>query len=247
MLFNLGSEALSALVSGIPAIAQGEPALPKGYDRGVLIALRAAGKRLGQGVDHIVIEYHGASETLTADYTASTHQVISHRLKQQTETLRTFDGQLLIGDFKPTSLRCRIHPPLIRPIVCSFPAALQPQILAAMTRYVRVTGETHESEGVVTSLVIHDVRILGSAEPYLPAIEAGSQLSAGWELAGGEVQERPVGIAAGTDLATLIKIQGVGPVGDFASLRGDYWPDDESADVFAATIRQWRHDPEGLN
>jgi hypothetical protein len=36
--------------------------------------------------------------------------------------------------------------------------------------------------------------------------------------------------------------QGVEPVTDIKSLRGDFWPEDESADDFLATLRAWREE-----
>ena len=44
------------------------------------------------------------------------------------------------------------------------------------------------------------------------------------------------------DLATLAARQGVGPVTDFDALLGDFWPEDEPAYEFVATIRQWRRE-----
>ncbi len=41
-----------------------------------------------------------------------------------------------------------------------------------------------------------------------------------------------------------VKQQGASPVTDFDSLLGDFWPEDESADDFIATVRRWRHEEE---
>lgn len=257
-LFNLGAEALSALVAGFPEVqSQGAP-LPRGYDRGVLLAVKAAGRRLGQGIDAIEIGYRAEETSFEASYSLLTQQIITHRLKQKTIELRTIDGQLLMGDFQPTSLRCRIHPPLVRPIVGTFTRELQPRVLDALTRYVRVTGETLESEGVITSMHIHDVRVLGSAEPYLPAIKAGEQLSAGWEDVVGVAEHQPAiprlqgafprlqtGIDERTDIYRLIEMQGIGPVQSAHALRGGYWPDEDEAENFDETVRGWRHEGEG--
>ncbi len=44
------------------------------------------------------------------------------------------------------------------------------------------------------------------------------------------------------DLATLAAEQGVRPVTNFDDLLGDFWPEDETADEFAAAVRQWRRE-----
>jgi hypothetical protein len=43
-------------------------------------------------------------------------------------------------------------------------------------------------------------------------------------------------------LKDIAREQGVAPVTDLASLRADFWPEDESVDEFVATIRQWRRE-----
>ena len=47
------------------------------------------------------------------------------------------------------------------------------------------------------------------------------------------------------DLEALASEQGVGPADDFDALLGDFWPEDEDADEFIATLREWRRDAMG--
>jgi hypothetical protein len=47
------------------------------------------------------------------------------------------------------------------------------------------------------------------------------------------------------DAETLAREQGVKPIKSIDDLRGDFWPDDESADEFVETIRQWRREGGG--
>jgi hypothetical protein len=44
------------------------------------------------------------------------------------------------------------------------------------------------------------------------------------------------------DLEALASEQGVEPVDDFDALLGDFWPEDEGADEFVTTLREWRRD-----
>jgi hypothetical protein len=244
VLFDIGQDALRALVSGLSEIDSGGHALPRGYDRGVLVAVKGAGRLLGRGVNQIEFDLRADAITYRSTYRPAALQVITRRLQRRQESLRTIDGQLLMGDFKPTGLRCRIHPPLVRPIVCSFAPEQRDKVLVALTKYVRVVGEASETEGVITSLAIRDVTVLGSAEPYLPAIEAAEQITAGWEeerAPSAEAELVPV-IAARTDLKVLAAQQKVGPVRTFDQLRGGYWPEDEDVDDFVDTVRRWRRD-----
>jgi hypothetical protein len=44
------------------------------------------------------------------------------------------------------------------------------------------------------------------------------------------------------DVYALAAEQGVSPVAEIADLGGDFWPAEESADDFTATIRAWRNE-----
>jgi hypothetical protein len=44
------------------------------------------------------------------------------------------------------------------------------------------------------------------------------------------------------DLETLAAQQGVKPIKDPKVLRGDFWPEDETADEFIAAVRRWRRE-----
>jgi hypothetical protein len=43
-------------------------------------------------------------------------------------------------------------------------------------------------------------------------------------------------------LEELAERQGVKPVIDPSALAGDFWPEDETAEEFIATLRQWRNE-----
>jgi hypothetical protein len=47
------------------------------------------------------------------------------------------------------------------------------------------------------------------------------------------------------DAETLAREQGVKPIKSIDDPRGDFWPEDESADEFVETIRQWRREGGG--
>lgn len=50
----------------------------------------------------------------------------------------------------------------------------------------------------------------------------------------------PPAVFGSSTIAELAAQQGVAPVQDIDELVGDFWPEDESADEFLATIRAWR-------
>ena len=54
------------------------------------------------------------------------------------------------------------------------------------------------------------------------------------------VPGRRFAVSGPQDLRTLAAEQGVQPVTTFEDLLGDFWPEDETADEFVATVRRWR-------
>jgi hypothetical protein len=206
-----------------------------------MLALRSSGRLLGRGLDSIDIRLDSAAGSMESTLTPTVLEAVGRFLSAKSDAARTIDGQLLMGDFKPSSLRCRIHPPLARPITCSFSPELQPKVLNALTRFVRVVGQAHETGGVLTSFTIGDLRVLGSAEPYLSAIEAGEQLASDWQTTI-EIEPPRASLPALTDLKALADSQNIKPVLSHTALRGGYWPDEDDADSFNTTVRQWRHE-----
>ncbi len=140
------------------------------------------------------------------------------------ETRRSIEGRLLEGDFKESGRHCRVHPPVGRPVECSFDEAQQQAVLAALTHRVRIVGEAVESDGEIRRLKLEDIEILDldSPDEQVPASDAFFEPS--------------------TDLATLALDQGVEPVTDFDRLLGDFWPEDETSDDFIAALHEWRRE-----
>jgi hypothetical protein len=72
----------------------------------------------------------------------------------------------------------------------------------------------------------------GAGEPL--TMGAGRELPT---MPGRTFQDQP-----NWDLSALAASQGVGPITNFDDLLGDFGPEDETADQFAAAVREWRRD-----
>lgn len=79
-------------------------------------------------------------------------------------------------------------------------------------------------DGAVGSFAIHDLDVIDDPVPQPVAAEPG----------GGFYDALPT-------IEALAESQGVSPVLDIATLAGDFWPQDDSPEEFAAAIEQWRH------
>lgn len=224
---DLGEEALASFVKGIEVVGGQQPAMPRGYDEGVLLALRGGGKLFDHGIETITFEFRTHKDRWISHYTREIYTGIVSHLQDPIENQRTIEGRLLMVDLRETGSRCRVHPPIGKPIPCMFNEAQKEAVLAALNRYVRLVGEAMEAEGEILSLKIGDIKVL---DHDVDAEGTG---------------EKSTAIFKGkTDMEGLAAQQGVSAVSDFDSLLGDFWPEDESADEFIASVREWRREGE---
>jgi hypothetical protein len=225
---DLGEKALIYFVEGIEAIRGEQPAIPRGYDKGVLLALREGGKLFDRGIETITFDLRTLKGHWISRYTKEVHTCVLSRVQESIEnrtTQHTVEGRLVMGDFKEAGFRCRVHPPIGKPIPCTFDEAQKEAVLAALTHYVRLVGEATEAEGEILSLKIEHVEVL---DRHLEVEKRGEK---GTSFLDGKI-----------DLEALAAQQRVSTVSDFDSLLGDFWPEEESADQFIATIREWRRE-----
>ena len=50
----------------------------------------------------------------------------------------------------------------------------------------------------------------------------------------------PYAASGHPSIEQLMAEQGTGPITDLSVLHGNFWPEDESVEVFVATVREWR-------
>lgn len=154
MTDDLGEKALAAFVEGISLLEDSQAPLPKGYDKGVLIALRESGKLLDHGIERISFSWRTRGRAYNSSYTPEVHAALVARIQEPVQNRRTIEGRLLMGDFKETALRCRVHPPVGKPISCTFDEPLKEAVLSLLTHYVRLVGDASEADGEIVSLTM---------------------------------------------------------------------------------------------
>ncbi len=225
MFGDLGERAVECFVRGIGALEEDGGALPPGYDRGVLIALGEEGKLFERGIERISFSLRTRKECVASSYTPEVHARLLARMEQPVESSKTLEGRLLMGDFKESGLRCRIHPPFGPPVRCTFQEKHKNAILSALTHYVRLVGEAKESSGRIREFKIENIEILDTESQHM-----------------GQEQGRIPFFAPTQDLAALAAQQGVQPISDFRRLVCKLWPENESVDEFLDTIRAWREE-----
>ena len=227
---DFGQEILESTLEGLEAVQKNEAgeALPAGYDSGVLMAWRDAGTVFGQGIDKVAFTLNRQEKAIRTSFTPNGFVRIRERIRGPQVNVRTFEGRLLMADFKEHGTRCRVHPSAGDPVLCLFDEAQKDEVLENILRYVRVVGEAKEdpTSGKIASIRIHDIESLEDRQDddvdLLPQGTAISQSF--WES---------------PTLEQLAHSQNVRPMADVHSLFGT-WPGEED-DGFEAAIDELRH------
>lgn len=223
---DLGIQALEHLVTGIDAVASERAALPPGYDLGVLLSWRDSGRLLDRGIDQIEFQLHTRHVSRTTRYDRRVHARVVERIQEPIKNRRSFEGRLLMADFKETGPRCRLHLATGRAIPCSFDYGKYELVLSGLLRHVRVTGDAdiNPATGEVSNLNIEDLEVLETD----PTAELENVVLA------------PHDFWKDVDIHTLAEAQQVRPVARLEALVGDFWPPDEEVDEVIRAIHGHR-------
>lgn len=220
---DIGEQSLLALIEGLDDLSNPSLPLPHGYDEGVLIALRDAGKTTNRGVDQVSLTLGRTNRSLTRKFTPDTVRYIAMRMQGPIQSQRVVDGRLLMADFRESGLRCRVHPSIGSPVTCIFDEPQRDAVLAALTHFVRIVGEATEVGGDIQALRIRDIELLD-----------GEGFAASLNLETGKGEEWS------PSLDDLASAQGIAPIADIAGLTAGIWPEDESVDEFMRLVRKLR-------
>lgn len=182
------------------------------------------GKLFSLGIDTIDFELQTKSTTsIRSSFTPKVYERIIARIQEPVVNKAMLEGRLLMGDFRDGNFACRIHPKIGKPIRCVFGEEQKEAILAAMTRHVKLVGETIEVNNEIKSFKIEDIEILETEQ-----------------FAGGE-EFHPF-FDSQIDVDSLAAEQGVPACINFEELRADFWPVDETCDDFLETVSSWRRE-----
>lgn len=208
---DLGWEAVRHFVEGLEKLPDDAP--PRGWDAGVLLAVKEMGTVLRRGVERINVAAGRDRDRRRARLDARTIDAVDRLIRWPVRNLRTVEGRLLMADFRETATKCRVHPPMEPPVECTFDEAHRQAVLDAMTRYVRVSGEAQVDEltGRIRVLEIADLEIVDT-EPAGP--------------------DGPYPFWEPLAIDELARQQGVGPIEELDSLAAAIWESDEELAQF---------------
>jgi hypothetical protein len=220
--FDIGVEAIGRLADGLGQVVGDQP-LPEGYDDGVLMALREAGKVLDRGIESVDILTRPHIRQVGSRYDQRIRDAIAARLNKFRQAWVSVEGRLLMADVKEDILRCRLHPSAGDTVMCSYDERMATAVIQNLRRFVRASGEATLDP---TTKQIRHVRIgdIESIEEPLEGEPGVTVLSSFWHPSSFE---------------ELAVEQAVYPVSTWESLVGG-WPDDADFDRFLENIREAR-------
>ena len=227
---NFGLEVLERAVDGLRTVQEGklQETLPVGYDTGVLMAWRDAGRLFGKGISAIEITLHNQASPIATVYSPHGFERLQNRIKAPQTNIRTVEGRLLMADFKEHGTRCRLHPSAGAPVLCFFDEEKKDEVLDNILHFVRIVGEGKEDpvSGKTTGIKIHDIELLEGFDD-----RAADLLPQGTPLAP-DFWEAPT-------LDELAMSQGVQPTVSVRTFFGT-WPGEDD-DGFEEAVDELRH------
>jgi hypothetical protein len=217
--FDTGIQAIERLMYGLGTMEE-FTVLPEGFDRGVLIALREAGRVLDRGIDEIDISSRKLKKYKQAKYIESTRTKIISNIRRFEQAWTIIEGRLLMADLKEDSLNCRIYPSTGSPISCHFDESMTEHIVNNLRGFIQARGEA-EFDSVTNRIYSFVIRDLEPIEAPVDFTIAPLPKSAFWSA---------------KEFDELAIEQEVRPIDDWDSLSGGF-PEDADFDSFLEAIQ----------
>lgn len=191
------------------------------FDPGVLDSLKNLGEVFDrnsiQKIEWVVPRRNGRKRRFSAVYNRSVRERVMKRVKAPEHGVQTIEGTLEMADFKETDKKCRIHPPIGNPVVCTFDKEMEDDIYTMLRHPVKVRGEalldphTRKVESIhIKEIKPIDPLVMGAAAFLCPR-----------------------------SFEELAELQGVKPLENINVLAGGF-PDDENLDEFLDDIYKHR-------
>ena len=225
--FDLGLQSFEKFVEGLGAVTSGGEAYPPGYDAGVLLAIRDAGRLFDRGVDLIEFTLNYRAEPLHVLYNRDGYARVQQRIIGPQLNKRTIEGRLLMADFKERGSRLRVHPSSGDPVICLFSDSLRDEVYRSILHFVRVTGEAKEDpiSHKIVSITISDIeRVEAKEDQAVEILPSGAPL--------------PSDFWQSMSFDELAAAQGVRPLTHIDALVGS-WPGDVN-DGFEESVHKLR-------
>jgi hypothetical protein len=215
---TFGQEVVEGVATDLKALfRKPKGLLDEGFDPGVLDSLKNLGDVLqGKSItrmEWVVPKGNGRKTAVKAIYNKTVHERVIERIIVPRRETTAIEGILEMADFRESDKRCRIHPPVGSPVLCSFDAEKEEEVYAVLRKPVKVQGEAILDPHTKRIELIHIKKII----PLEPL-----SLGASAFFSGKSIEE-------------LAALQGVKPLQNVGVLAGGL-PADENLDELIEEI-----------
>ncbi len=206
---DLGFQAYEKFVQGLNKVISSDcETYPPGYDAGVLLAIRDAGRLFDRGVDDIEFTLDQRTQPLGAQYNREGYTKVQKRIVGPQLNKRTIEGRLLMADFKERGSRLRVHPSSGDPVICLFNESLRDEVYRSILHFVRVTVEAKEDpfSNKIASITISDIECIeAKGDKVTEMLPSGAPLPGDfWQAMSFEELAAAQGMEPLTDIDALI-------------------------------------------
>lgn len=129
------------------------------FEAGLLYSLRDLGEVLDRDVTKIewIVPGNG-HRSFKAVFDRRVRDRVLERIQLPTTRQETVEGILEMADFREQDHKCRIHPPIGQPILCTFTSGQEQEIQDALRKPVRIVGTAtiNPNSGKVESIAISE-------------------------------------------------------------------------------------------
>ncbi len=216
-LTTFGREVVREVVTAVKNIGSRRPRR-SGFEAGLLDSLSEMGEVLNKDVTKIewIVPGNG-SRSVKAVFDKRVRDRVLERIKTPSTRTETVEGVLEMADFKEQDHRCRIHPLIGQPIVCTFTPEQEQEVQDALRKPVSITGKAtiNPNNGKVESIAVQSLNV--TEQLLIGAKEFHS----------------------GRSIQQLAEAQGVEPLSNPKVLVGG-WPEGEDVDEFVEDIYSTR-------
>lgn len=211
---TFGRDVVREVTTAVKTLGSDKVRADTHFEPGLLHSLRGMGEVLSKDVTKIewIVPGNG-KRGLKATFDKRVSDRVSARIKSPSTRQYAVEGVLEMADFKEQDHRCRVHPLVGQPIVCTFKPEQEQEVYDALRKPVRIEGTAtvNPNSGKVESVAIKKIgiteQLLIGAKEFL----------------------------AGRSLEQLAEAQGVSPMVNPKVLVGG-WPADEDIDAFLEDV-----------
>lgn len=211
---TFGSDVVAKIVSAVKNLGHHRDGHE--IEPGVLDSLKSLGevfeKNRVSKIEWIAPARPGA-RAIKAVFDERVRDRVIQKIKAPSQKLETLEGVLEMADFKEQEHKCRIHPPVGQPILCTFTEKQEEEIYQSLRKPVRITGTAriNPNSGRIEEIQIEKIGVL---EQLLVGVKH---------------------FFTGRSIEELANVQGVKPIENPKSFAGA-WPSDQDVDAFLEEI-----------